>query len=95
MNLKVFAVHDVKAGYFMPPFLFPTVGHAIRAMKDVAADPSSQLSRHPEDFVLYCIGVWDDQTARFDQAVAAEHLGVGTSFLPAPKERGFFDEEAR
>jgi len=60
---KVFSIHDGKAKAFQLPFYMQTVGAAIRAFEDLANDPKTIVSRHPEDFVLYEIGSYDDSTA--------------------------------
>lgn len=89
MILKVFAIHDAKAGFFQVPFLMTSVGQAIRAVTDLAADPSSMLARHPGDFSLYQIAEWDDASAMFSALVPVLHLGGGEAFVPRLPPVGF------
>lgn len=66
MILHVFALLDSKAACFQsPPFFFPSIGQATRAIADLLQDVSTTPSRHPEDFSLYLLGTWDDHTGLF------------------------------
>lgn len=65
MKLFCFSVHDTKVGAFMPPFFMRSKGEAVRAFMDNAADGTSQLSKHPEDFALWNIGEFDDVSGQF------------------------------
>lgn len=66
MILHSFALLDLKAGCFQaPPFYFPSIGQAVRAVADLLQDLNTTPGRHPEDFVLYLIGTWDDHTGLF------------------------------
>jgi len=89
MIYHVFAVQDLKAGFFMPPFMFASVGQAVRACIDEASRPESMLARHPADFALYHIGYWNDANGLYDQKMAAEHLGSFVSFV---KDRAKYDD---
>lgn len=62
MNSKAFTVYDGKAKTFSSPFFMITTGMALRAFEDLVNDPATMPSRHPEDFVLYECGTFDDQT---------------------------------
>lgn len=86
MILKCFAVQDLKAGLFMQPFFFPSIGQAVRAMSDMAADPGSILFRHAADFVLYELCEWDDITARFVNDGHPVHICNISSLAPAARQ---------
>lgn len=62
MELKVFCVRDVKAEVFLQPMFMRTEAEAIRGFAQAANDPSNNLHNHAEDFVLYCLGKYDDNT---------------------------------
>lgn len=57
---QMFAVRDNKAGYFLPPFLMTTEGEALRAFEEAIANSQLPLGQHPEDYVLYSIGDFDE-----------------------------------
>lgn len=57
----VYALKDVKLGKFYPPTIYQSDEDAKRSISDLLKyAPESMLSRHPEDFQLYCIGIYDD-----------------------------------
>ena len=72
MILGIFSVRDAKADCFTRPFVDHNDQTALRAWLQACRDPDTQFNKHPEDFTLYQVASFDDQT------------GVVTSFeLPA------------
>lgn len=74
MIVKCYSVYDRKALIYNPPFYAPTDGAAIRIVQDAANDPNSQLGRHPADYVLYCVGQYDDQKGLLTGNQPLEHV---------------------
>lgn len=62
MLLKVFSVLDSKIGAFGVPFVAVSGPAAQRLLSVTVRDGESLLSRFPEDYALYEIGNFDDQT---------------------------------
>ena len=62
MITMLFGVYDKKAEAFMSPFTFHTQGQAIRAFSDTVNDPATAMYRHPDDFDLYQIGLFNDNS---------------------------------
>lgn len=62
MILQAFSIYDSKAVAYAPPFFMARPELALRAFRDLAADPQSQISKHPEDYVLFLLGSYDDET---------------------------------
>lgn len=67
MILKVFSAFDAKLAVFDAPFYMLTDAAAIRAFSDQVNDSSGQSclakwNRHPEDYSLFRIGEFNDQT---------------------------------
>lgn len=60
MMVRCYSVFDRKALNYMPPFYAPTDGAAVRSLSDAVSDANSQLGRHPNDYVLYFVGEFDD-----------------------------------
>lgn len=85
-TLKVFALLDMKAGFFQVPFFMPSVGQAVRAVSDMAADQQTIIGRHPGDFELYQLGDWDDATAAFTPT-PPQHIADGEAMAPAIRVR--------
>jgi hypothetical protein len=65
MKYAVCAVKDRAVDAFNRPLYVPTVGVAIRSFTDELNRKDSELAAHPEDYDLYELGQWDDQTAQF------------------------------
>jgi len=68
MKLVICVVRDSAADAYGVPMFVPTVGIAVRSFTDGVnrAEAENQLYQHPEDFVLYEAGTFDDQTARIE-----------------------------
>lgn len=64
MILKIFSVRDMKADLYGRPFFDQSIGNAIRSFGDQvnANQPDNILFLHPEDFELYYLGEFDDNT---------------------------------
>lgn len=75
MKIKVFTVHDIKAGAYMQPFHMQTVPLAIRAFAELSNDKNHQFGRYPEDYQLFEIGEYDDATANYTMLPSKVPLG--------------------
>lgn len=94
MIVKAFAVFDVKADTYSPPFFFPARGLAVRSFQATVADKSTTIGKYPQDFKLVELGEFDDQSGVM-VATAMTSLGFGTDYvekderqLPLLKEVG-------
>lgn len=84
MLLKIFAAYDSKAAAFMQPFFFQTDGMARRAFGDLINDNNTMCGKHPGDFTLFQIGVYDDAGGTLEDVVSVD-LGNGNVFLKNPE----------
>lgn len=62
MNLTLYSIKDIKAEAFNVPFAFTTQGQALRAFQDLANDKTTTVGQHPEDYRLFQVGVFDQET---------------------------------
>ena len=78
----VCAVHDAVVGALARPFFAPTERAAVRSFVDeVRRDsPENPLHQHPEDFVLYRIADFDDESGLFTNVQPWELLAKAASF---------------
>lgn len=60
--MKIYSVFDHKAKAFAQPWFQLTDGLAIRAFTEACNDAQTNLNKYPEDFVLYCVGTFDETT---------------------------------
>jgi len=74
MILKMFAIRDSKAEFYNQPFFQKTHGEAERNFRSLATDEKSQISKYPEDFDLYYLGEYDDQTGQMNPQKTPQHI---------------------
>lgn len=63
--MKCFSIKDLKAEGFNTPFFQSTYGLAERAFNDACQDEKTALYKTPEDFSLWYVGEFDQQTGNF------------------------------
>lgn len=80
---RIYAIRDSVAEAIGPLMTFPHDAPAIRAFSDVAQDPNTQVGRHPEDFVLLCLGIVDDQASEIVSEVPARVVISGVQWKAA------------
>lgn len=72
--VKLYALHDSKAGTFNSPFPMLTDALAIRSFQQGCLDPQTVMAQHPLDYSLFRIGTYDDETAIIQSECPPEHL---------------------
>lgn len=82
MRFAICAVRDRASGAFARPMFVPAVGAAIRSFGDEVnrqAEKAEEnpLFSHPEDFDLFELGEWDDNTGRFVGLEDPRQIAVG------------------
>lgn len=77
---KFFSIYDAKAKFYQRPFLAPSTGEAIRAFIDSVNDSRYSMSKHPEDFILFEVGTFDDLSGEV-HATMHTSLGKGIDFV--------------
>lgn len=72
MKLFIVAVRDSAAGCFSPPQVVGAQQQAVRGLADqVNSANGGIVAEHPEDFELYHVGFYDDQTGAVTPAEAS------------------------
>ena len=87
MVLRLYSVFDEKASSFGSPFYLETDGMALRLFSDQVTDSShpSLLNQHPEDFKLYCIGQFDNDSGEVIKESQPRFLANGSDFIEVNK----------
>lgn len=82
MKLIACAVRDSAANAFMRPFFVPTTGLAIRSFSDEVnrADKDNAMYQHPEDYELFEVGDFNEETGRLTALEAPRSLGSAKQF---------------
>lgn len=91
MIQKMYTVYDEKAEAYLDPFFVSNEGLATRAFTDCINSPSHQFGKHPHDYTLFCLGEWDNETAKFNES--RKLIGNGVEFRQALKPTGAFPHE--
>lgn len=71
--MRVFAVYDKKADSYNTPFFCANDDLAKRSFIDLCRDSRTVVALHPEDFDLWYIGTFLEDTALLLQAQKGEH----------------------
>lgn len=66
MKKEIYSVYDRKAQLYGTPFYASQEGIAIRSFSRAVNDPSLDMCLFPEDFTLYELGRFDDESAIFE-----------------------------
>jgi len=69
MELFALAIRDLAIDAFSPPFFVPKIELAKRDLGNVVNRDSdnNNFHLHPEQFELYQLGTWNDQSGAFNQ----------------------------
>lgn len=60
MKLNVYTIYDMASAAYMRPFFMQSDGQALRSFTDIATDATHEIGKHPEDYTLFRIGIYDD-----------------------------------
>lgn len=80
MIMKVFSIYDGKGKCYGLPFFMAQVGVAARAFGDLVNDDQSAVCKHPADYTLYQVGVFDDESGLFENVSPQVLIGHGSDF---------------
>lgn len=81
MRVKYFAVRDIKAAHYMQCFPSESAGTAERTFKEAIKDPNSLMSKYPEDFSLYQVFDFDDETGAVTPLDSPHHICEGSNVI--------------
>lgn len=90
MQLNAYSIYDRKALQYHPPFFTSTDGQAARSLSDLVQDNNTTIGRHPGDYVLYCIGTYDDAKGLMAPLSPVRHVVDAVAFVPVQKQ--LFDD---
>ena len=69
MRVNCYSIFDMKSLTYGTPFFSLNESVARRDFGDLTREPSSTVFRHPEDFRLFHVGVFDLDKGLFDNGV--------------------------
>ena len=96
MNMRAYAVYDMKAKSYFMPFYMETEAQARRVFLTACLDKNSALCNFPEDFALFQLGIQDFETGKFTediQEVARAHELLQSYMLAHPESSEDYEED--
>jgi len=60
MKLNIYSIYDTASGLYSRPFFTQSDAEAVRSFKDISLDADHPIGKHPEDYTLFRLGVFDD-----------------------------------
>ena len=81
MQIQVFSIRDGKSCVFGMPFFRVNKGVAMRDFSDLVNDVQTSIHKHPDDFKLYSLGEFDDNSGEFVSLPQPEFLAHGSDFI--------------
>lgn len=64
---KIYSIRDNKVGNYNPPMFVPHLAVVIRQLEEVTNDPKTMLCKYPQDYELYELGEFDEQSGSIKQ----------------------------
>lgn len=81
MRSKIFAIYDNKAEAFMQPYFAHNAAVGTRTFSDNVQNHDTIFNKHPNDFVLFEIAEFDDQTGEITPHKQNINLGLAIDYL--------------
>lgn len=66
MKLAIVSVRDSASELFGRPIFVQAVGQAMRSFADEVNGDQSDVAKHPDDFELFQLGLFDDSSGQFE-----------------------------
>ena len=64
MKLNIYSIFDTASGLYSRPYFTQSDGEAIRSFHDIATDAGHPVGKHPADYTLFRLGIFDDTTGK-------------------------------
>lgn len=68
MRVEMYTVFDSAVKAYLPPFYARARGEALRSFMEACNDPTSNFSKHAQDYRLFYLGDFDDGSGVFTPA---------------------------
>lgn len=66
MKHRIYTIRDSKTETYSQPFVQMTDGQATRTVADMVNNPEHPIGKHPEDYVLFRIGTFEDNEGKIE-----------------------------
>lgn len=65
MIRNIYSMYDSAIKAYMQPIFAESTGGLLRQLTDILKDREHAFSKHPEDYTLFQLGTYDENTATF------------------------------
>ncbi len=65
MKLNIYSIYDTASGLYSRPIFSQSDGEAKRSFQDLAIDAEHPVGKHPEDYSIFRLGIFDDIKGHF------------------------------
>ncbi|UPW41761.1 nonstructural protein [Peromfec virus RodF7_15] len=79
MIVNVYSVYDKKAKLYQGMMTFINNEVALRYFLDIFKNPDSYIGKHPDDYIVYQIGTFNDATSEYEALPFNEDLINGNT----------------
>lgn len=81
---RIYAIHDITAEVYTTPFYAINNATALRILCKAVRTPGTSIFDNPEDFRLYSIGSYNEQTGEIIPHVVFELIGRASDYVIKP-----------
>jgi len=97
MKVQLYAIFDTATGVYEKPFFGQSDGEVKRSFMDIANDADHPIGKHPEDYSLYRLGNFDDNTGMVlneeNECLCTAHEIIASSRNPDPRQMQLLEEK--
>jgi len=79
MRLNIYSIKDQKAEVYGQPFYQSADGEATRTLHQLTNDEKSMQYKYPDDYDLYRLGIYDDNTGLFIPETTPIHIAKASA----------------
>jgi len=87
MKHGTYAVYDSKAKCYLPPFTIHRAEMAQRIFSDCINSTDHQWGKHPADYTLFEVGIYDDETGLIKPYEAPVTKGNGLQYVQIAEDQ--------
>lgn len=80
---NIYCIYDSKAEAYMSPWFVDKDGQALREFQDAVQNRDTPFNKHPEDYTLFKIGTYDQNTGKLSSLDTPVSMGVGIEYVNA------------
>lgn len=81
--MKIYTIRDQKGETFNTPFFQKTHGEAERSFKTLVNDGKSLVSQYPDDFDLYHLGDFAEESGIIKPLDTPQHIAKAVNMKPS------------